>query len=392
MLRLFTCMLLMLAPSALGAAQIKTQRVPHGGIQPQVAVDAKGVVHLIYFKGDARAGDLFYVRSADDGATWSKPLRVNSQEASAIAAGTMRHAHLALGRNGRVHVAWMGSQKAQPKPPGGKGSPMLYARLNDAGDGFEAQRNVITERPGLDGGGALAADERGNVYVAWHAPIDAKNHDEEARRVWVARSADDGKSFAPEIAASEPIVGACGCCGLNITTDRDGAVYILFRNAREMVNRDMILLTAAPAPLGATLRFKAVPVSQWKIGQCPASTAALTPLPDGSGVLAGWEEKQQVLWTTLRDKADGVDGVADAVSPQGAGRARKHPSLASNGELVLLTWDEGAGWEKPAIPAWQLFTLEGKSIAGSLAKGPAMAVWSFPTCFATRTGEFVIVH
>jgi hypothetical protein len=30
---------------------------PDGGIQPQVAVDRKGFLHLIYFKGDPGAGD-----------------------------------------------------------------------------------------------------------------------------------------------------------------------------------------------------------------------------------------------------------------------------------------------------------------------------------------------
>src|SRR5947209_7032582 len=53
-------------------------RVPNGGIQPQVAVDAKGGVHLLYFKGDPGGGDLFYARSRD-GMHFGDPLRVNSQ-------------------------------------------------------------------------------------------------------------------------------------------------------------------------------------------------------------------------------------------------------------------------------------------------------------------------
>src|SRR5688500_18557735 len=365
MWRVIICVLGLFATCALGAPAIKVQRVPDGGIQPQIAMDAEGVVHLIYFKGDPMAGDLFYVRSKDDGATWSRPLRVNSQEASAIATGTMRHAHLALGQGGRAHVAWMGSQKALPKPPGGKGSPMLYARLNDAGDGFEAQRNVITQKPGLDGGGALAADDRGNVYVAWHAPIDAKNHDEAARRVWVARSSDDGRTFAPEVSASEPIVGACGCCGLNIATGRDGTVYVLFRNARESVHRDMILLTATAVPPGGTLRFKAESVAEWEIGQCPASTAALTPLPQGAGVLGAWESRHEVYWAALSGKAGG------ATSPPGKAQSRKHPGLSAAGQFVLLTWDEGSGWGKPATPFWQVFSTEGKPVAEAHGKGSA---------------------
>src|SRR5881628_2407477 len=89
--------------------QVKLVRVPNGGIQPQVAVDASGVVHMIYFQGDPGHGDIFYVRSQDGGATFTQPVRVNSQPESAVATGTIRGAQLALGRNRRVHVAWNGS-------------------------------------------------------------------------------------------------------------------------------------------------------------------------------------------------------------------------------------------------------------------------------------------
>lgn len=74
---------------------------------------------------------------------------------------------------------------------------MLYTRLNDAGDGFEPQRNVIQKRPGLDGGGSIAADAEGNVYVAWHAPNVNKGE--------VERPAHDPKKgHTPAHAKGEP--------------------------------------------------------------------------------------------------------------------------------------------------------------------------------------------
>jgi hypothetical protein len=48
--------------------------------------------------------------------------------------------------------------------------PMVFARLNDAGTEFEPERNLIHAAYGLDGGGAVAADTAGDVYVFWHAP------------------------------------------------------------------------------------------------------------------------------------------------------------------------------------------------------------------------------
>jgi len=80
---------------------------------------------------------------------------------------------MALGRNGRVHVAWNGSAAATPMGPvnaesGRRESSMLSSRLKDDGTGFEPERSLMTHTFGLDGGGTVAADADGNVYVAWH--------------------------------------------------------------------------------------------------------------------------------------------------------------------------------------------------------------------------------
>src|SRR5258706_5274819 len=118
------------------APKVTALRCPDAGIQPQAAVDSAGKGHLIYLKGDDGNSDIFYVTSSDDGRSWSKPIRVNSQPGAAIATGTVRGAHLAIGKGNRPHVAWMGSSTAEPKAPNDS-TPMLYARLNDAGGAFE---------------------------------------------------------------------------------------------------------------------------------------------------------------------------------------------------------------------------------------------------------------
>jgi hypothetical protein len=104
-----------------------------------------------------------------------------------------------LGKNGRVHVAWNGSSKAQPKNPFGH-SPMLYTRLHDAGTAFEPQRNLMQVSDLLDGGGTVAADSAGNVYVAWHG-VSKVARGEVSREVWLAHSTDEGKTFGQETAA-----------------------------------------------------------------------------------------------------------------------------------------------------------------------------------------------
>src|SRR5262249_57940975 len=96
-----------------GGKTVNVLKTPDGGIQPQTVTDAKGVVHLLYFKGDPKAGDLFYARREPGKRGFTSPLRVNSQAGSAIAVGTIRGRQPALGQNGSVPGAWNSSGKAQ---------------------------------------------------------------------------------------------------------------------------------------------------------------------------------------------------------------------------------------------------------------------------------------
>ncbi|HZY90652.1 MAG TPA: hypothetical protein VFE78_37865, partial [Gemmataceae bacterium] len=246
---------------AAAADKVRLLRVPDGGIQPQAAVDGKGTVRLIYYKGDPAAGDVFYAHS-EDGEKFSRPLHVNRRAASAIAIGNIRGAHLAVGKGGRVHVTWMGSGKAGQTAPR-ETTPVLYTRLNEAGNAFEPERNVKQAEGHLDGP-SVAADTAGNVYVFWHT-LKPGGKGEEDRRVWVARSADDGKTFASEKVAFGEATGACGCCGMRAFAASDGTVFALYRSAQEVVHRDTWLLTSADK--GAT--FAGLKLHEWNEGGCP---------------------------------------------------------------------------------------------------------------------------
>lgn len=149
----------------------------------------------------------------------------------------------------------MGSGNATPKglpnpdlpkdSPYRLSSPMLYARMNDDGDRLEAQRNLMTHTYSLDGGGSLAADSKGNVFVVWHAnSLKESISGEVGRAVWVSVSRDDGATFAPESRANADDTGACGCCGLRAYADRSGLLYVLYRTAEGSINRDMHLLAS----------------------------------------------------------------------------------------------------------------------------------------------------
>ncbi|MBI1913302.1 MAG: exo-alpha-sialidase [Planctomycetes bacterium] len=362
------------------SGKVTLLRTPERGIQPQAAVDAKGVVHLIYFRGVPGNGDIFYVRSDDWGAHFSHPLRVNSQRGSVIATGNIRGAHLAVGKNGRVHVAWMGSSKAEPKGPS-QTTPMLYARLNDKGTAFEPQRNVIHAAVGLDGGGSVSADDAGNVCVAWHAP-EPGDRGETNRRVWVARSTDEGKTFAREQPASEAGTGVCGCCGMRAGSARKGNVYLLYRSASSDEDRDTYLL--ASKDQGKT--FTSDKIQNWKVNACPMSSFALAEVKDG--ILAAWETEGQVSWARIAESGKR----SEPVHAPGAGKGRKHPAVAGNiREETILVWTEGMGWNRGGAVAWQVFDRDGKPTAEK-GRTDGVPTWSLVTVFARPEGGFTIIY
>ncbi len=380
------------AESTQHIAKVTLTRVPDGGLQPQVAVDTEGVLHLVYYKGDAAKGDLYYVRSSDGGATFSQPVRVNSQPGSAVAAGTIRGAQLALGAGGRVHVAWNGSSVAQPKGPlnpeqpadsPNNGLPMLYARLNEEGTAFEPQRNLMHKTFALDGGGTVAADTGGNVYVLWHGSTEGDPKGEAGRRVWIARSEDNGKTFSEEQVAYASPTGACGCCGMRAFVDSRGDLYAMFRSAQEGVHRDVYLLRSRDHGH----KFEGRMLHPWEINACPMSSFAFAET--SGNLLVSWETQDKVYFTRADPK---TLATAEPVAAPGDGSDGKHSSLAVNGHgETLLVWMEGEGWGKGGTLHWQLYDRGGrpKEISG---EAPGIPAFSFAAAFTRPDGGFTILY
>jgi hypothetical protein len=275
----------------------------------------------------------------------------------------------------------MGSDKAEPKGPMGA-STMLYTRLNDAGTAFEPQRGIIQSAFGLDGGGSVAADHFGNVFIAWHAPAPG-SAGEDQRRVWIAHSSDEGKNFSRERPAYAQATGACGCCGMRAFADNQGSVYLLYRSATERVHRDMYLLTSNDH--GAN--FQGDDISPWEIGGCPMSTAFFAQ--GAEGVLAAWETKGQVYYARI-DPETGMR--SRPVGAPGPPRGRKYPAVASNakGETILI-WTEGMGWNQGGSLAWQVYDQAGKPTAEK-GKADGVPTWSLVAVFARPDGGFTIIY
>lgn len=360
-------------------SEITLLRTPHEGIQPQTVLDHDGVLHMIYFKGDASAGDIEYVRREPGARDFSNPTRVNTTPGSAVAIGTVRGPQMAVGRNGRAYVIWFGPQVQADGANGGM--PVFFSRMNDSGTAFEPQRNLMQYTIGGDGGLSVAADARGDIYAVWHAA--GAEPGESHRRVYLAHSTDDGNTFGREVPISPATLGACGCCGMRAFVDQRGTIYVFYRAAAENIHRDMTLLMSTDQ--GST--FRAVDVDPWQLNACPMSTSYLSE--GGQRVLAAWEKAGEVYFSQIDP---GSLELSPPVAAPGQGDNRKHPAVAANvtGQ-VLLVWTEGTGWRKGGSLAWQLFNAKGEP-SGAIGRAPGVPAWGMPSVFADHQGNFTIVY
>jgi hypothetical protein len=379
-------------PDAAGSSPVALRLIPERGIQPEAARDSTGRIHLLYFAGQPNHGDLYYVVSTDDGATFSKPLRVNSREGSAVATGTVRGGQLALGPNGRPHVVWNDSGHPQPGGPvdpttGRRSFQLFYSRLDDSGAAFEPQRDLLHHTVNLDGGASIAADSNGSVYVAWHGnDARSRERDESHRAVWITRSLDGGAKFEEERLASDEAKGACGCCAVKLLAETPDT-FLLYRSATALTSRDIYFLRS---PDGGR-SFKSSRVDEWRINACPMTTMTLAR--SGERLLGGWETEGRVVFAELDATAGTIRRRIDVSVRSNT----KHPRVATNdrGES-LLVWAAGTSWSRGGSLAWRMLDAAGRPDprTSGPVDGPSQSipVWSYAAAVARRDGGFVIFH
>jgi hypothetical protein len=206
------------------------------------------------------------------------------------------------------------------------------------------------------------------------------------RKIYVARSRDDGASFAPEGPAFERATGACGCCGARALADRRGTLYLLYRAATRGIDRDMFLLRSD----NQGSRFDGVALQPWTTQNCPMSSETLSDT--GARVYAAWETKGQVYFTGL-DPMTKPGRALQILAPPGAGGQRKHPAIAGErGGEIILVWTEGTGWQRGGSLAWQTFDAAGHPTAKQGRLEGAIPVWGLATVVARPDGRFTIIH
>jgi hypothetical protein len=346
----FACLALACV-QAVAAPEVRVVEIPGGGGVPDAETGADGTIHLVWVKAD----DVWYAKSADDGRTFSEPLRVNSEPGTAHPPNMFRGPDVAVGRDGMVHVIWYNNafQRKRPKEEWG----VNYARLETKTSAFTPTRN-LNHLP--SDGFSLAANERGQVAVIYMTG-----------KVNLLTSRDDGETFAAprEIAEADP----CECCASRAVFGASGSLFMFYRDKAENV-RDMFVITDAPTAKDFTRnRLSTKP---WQIAGCPMTGESLTRA--GNGFVAAWETKGQVSFARL-DASGKVSGTPEIeVAPRG-----KFPIALENGaSTVCVSWKEGTQLR------WRLFDRDNRPL-GELGSAPAPS-GDRHAGVVTRAGDFVL--
>lgn len=220
-------LLLVSANQATAAAAMPTVHVvqaPDPCLVPDVFVDTWGVLHMVY----GLEHHAYYVRSTDNGATFTPPVKVNSTSMVETKMGE-RGPKLAVGADGSIHVVWVDEWA-----PGVK-TFVRYSHSLDGGKSFEALK-TLSAMSGVDGA-TLTADGKGHVVAFWHVMVDPKPEVKSATWLHTTRSTNNGKTFGPtEKVNITNLSGlACSMCMMRARMGADGQVYLAFRSAEASI-------------------------------------------------------------------------------------------------------------------------------------------------------------
>jgi hypothetical protein len=376
-----------LSPAVWSAVDVRPERVPEGGLQPDALVDAQGRVHLIYLSGDPKAADIHSVSRESGRGEWSRPQTVNSEAGAAVALGSVRGARLALGGSGILHVVWNGSSKVPTTASGS--APLLYSRSKPSGEGFEPQRALGGKTRHLDGGAAVAADGKGTVWVVWHAALPtppAGGDDETHRAVFLSVSRDEGGTFDAPRRIDPPGMGVCACCALDAGIGPDGSGWVLVRGAAGKSQRGMQLLTAG----AGALKFERRSLDSWDLNQCPLSTTRLGWA--GGSPVAVWLSEGRIRLGQMgqTDRTNGGDRVRAVSEP---GRKANHPVLVPLGGSgsLLVAWTEGTAWQRGGDLAWRTVGSDA-SQDSPVQRLPGVPVWGSVTAWRESDGHVTVLY
>jgi hypothetical protein len=352
--------------------EVHLVHLPQGVLVPDVLMDGAGVLHMVYGLGD----DAWYVRSDDNGRTFTSPVKVNTEGKVTLKMGE-RGPKLALGRKGSIHVVW-----ADQWSPGVKVYPR-YSRSLDGGRTFEPPR-ALALLSGIDGL-TVAADEVGNVVAFFHQVSPPQRQIPNAHHLYLVRSTDNGATLGSEerLKVRGTDVLACSMCMMRARMTADGNVCLALRVANDNI-RDFFLLRS-PVRKNAFTPMR-INEDRWLLRTCPMCGPELTLDPAGR-MLCAFMSRHHVYWSALDNGRFTLHvappaGEDDEIYPGAFGDGKGH---------VLLVWQVGPmAVGREATVKWALYGQDG-AFSGKQGTVGVSTSGTKATAFVGTDGAFYII-
>lgn len=243
------------------------------GKQPALAVDKANHVHVVF----GRANEIFYTYARDGALSFAVPRRVGEQKKLAL--GASRGPQI-ISTDDYLLIA-----------AADHAGRILAYRSPHGGDGWEEPVSILKgDSTAKEGFIALAAGKANNVHATW-LDLRIGNHN----NIFSASSADGGKTWSDSrLVYQAPEGKVCPCCRPSISADREGNVYIMFRNELKGA-RDLYLAhskdggkTFSPATKLGT--------GTWLLESCPMDGGAVSMDEDGR-VGTTWRRENSVFYS-----------------------------------------------------------------------------------------------
>lgn len=317
--------------------------------QPQAAVGADGTIYVAFGAGKR----VYCAASRDGGKTFERSAQVGS--VGALALGHRRGPRIAVA-DAAVVISAIAGEKG-----GGRDGDVVAWRSTDSGRTWSGPARVndahASAREGLH---AMAGGRNGQVFCAW---LDLRNQRSE---IYGAMSKDGGATWGDNVLIyRSPSGSVCECCHPSAAFDREGTVYVMWRNSLHG-DRDMYYCTSRDG-----LAFepaKKLGAGSWTLDACPMDGGGLAVVAPGK-IETIWRREKQVYRADARTNEQLLGGGEQPWATGSANGAFFVWLSRRNGALSLLGPDQ----RRPSKLADHA---NDPVIAAPLTgNGPVVAVW-----------------
>ncbi len=188
----------------------------YGYLGRSLVTDKNQVIHFVYHEKIGEDRFIFHQHSADNGATWSVPEKIDNTLFNggmpSIACDSLDH----------LHVCWHARTSAAGN------YQIFYSRSDDHGATFNPPIQVSVTLPNTDQlYAAVAVDTLNNPHIVWNSALSSDNYVGDVYHAW---SQDNGAGFMSETMISRSTLHQC--FAPTIDFDADGRCHVAFSDGQ----------------------------------------------------------------------------------------------------------------------------------------------------------------